>query len=119
MQPVSFDTSLVRPLPKELFGSVCSECDKPQSVWALPHATQLGQETPFVCSLCVLYESRWAQDAGESVAAFVAEVERVRGTPFDRNDAGHLARVEDADRILIAIVIENRLDAVRKARLVT
>lgn len=119
MQPVNFDTGLIRPLPKELFGSVCSVCDKAQSVWALQHAMALEQECPFVCSLCVLYKSRWAQDTGEALAEFIAEVERVRNTVFERTADGQLSVVVDADRILISILMENRLDAVRKARLVT
>jgi hypothetical protein len=115
VQPVYFDTALIRPLPKELLGSVCSVCDKPQSVWALPFAAQQGTEIPFVCSLCVLYKSRWAESGREAVDALIAAVEARKSAQYERTLTGELVQCSDADRFLMAIFLENRLAATKRA----
>lgn len=114
MRPVSFDHTMLRPLPQELLGATCGQCDKPQAVWALVHATQTGDETPFVCSLCMLYKSRWSTDARESIDALIAEVEWVR-QPFERSSlTGELVSCRDADRIMFAVVAENYMTAAKE-----
>jgi len=112
--PVSFDTTMLRPLPQELLGAVCNQCDKTQAVWAMPHATRLGEEAPFVCSLCMLYKSRWALESRVVIDDFITEVEKIV-MPFNRTPEGELLDCKDADRILFAIVVENRMHLAKKS----
>lgn len=105
---VSFDPALITPLPKILLGSVCSQCDKTQAVWSLRRAYG---DKPFVCSLCVLYESSWGRAKKEALDAFIAEVEKTK-TPFVREPNGHLT-CSDADRVMFAIVLSNKMDSLR------
>jgi len=110
MESVSFDSFLVLPLPKVLLKSACSECDKPQSVWKL---TRSPVELPFICSLCLLYKSRWGEDNAESISGLIQAVEGKLGKLFDRDESRWLLRPEDADRIMFAIVATNRAFAMR------
>jgi hypothetical protein len=110
MVSVSFDPLLVLPLPKDLLGAACSECDKPQAVWKL---TRSPVELPFICSLCLLYKSRWAEENVEPIAGLIQAVEGKLGKMFDRDEKRCLVRAEDADRIMFAIVATNRAFSMR------
>jgi len=109
---VSFDPTLVRPLPQELRGSRCSSCDKPQSVWCLTHA---DPENAFVCSLCFLYVSRWSEGERENIDSLILAIEAHRGIQMERDPTGKL-RIEDADRVFTGVVIENRMHLAKTAK---
>lgn len=113
MASVSFDPTLVRPLPLELRGSRCSSCDKPQSVWCLTHA---DPENAFVCSLCFLYVSRWSEGQRENIDSLILAVEAQRGVPMERDATGNLLRIEDANRVFTGVVVENKLYLARTAK---
>lgn len=105
MASVSFDPHLVAPLSKDLLGSRCSECDKAQAVWRL---TRSPAELPFVCSYCLLYKSRWADDNVQPIADLIQAVEGRMGKVFERDEDRKLVYCIDADRIMFAIVATNR-----------
>lgn len=111
MRVISFDPGLVRPLAKQLLGVACSVCDKPQAVWSLVHAAQ-GQDA--VCSMCLLYKSRWATTVGTEREAFMADVEEARQIKFERDVHGLLVDVEDANRLMFAIVLAGKLGPQRR-----
>jgi len=116
VQPVSFDTAVLRPLPRELQGGVCGQCDRAQSVWVLALAPEGSDQAPFVCSLCMLHKSRWAAEKQEQIKEFAKAVEYARNTRFERTDTGELLHIADADRLMFAIFMENRLHAVQARR---
>lgn len=110
MASVSFDSHLVVPLPKDLLGSRCSECDKAQAVWRL---TRSPLELPFVCSHCLLYKSRWGEDNLTPITELIQAVEGALGTSFERDSDLKLVHCSDADRIMFSIVATNRAFGVR------
>lgn len=94
----------LRPLPKVMWGTACTYCEKRQSRW-----TVVDEQAHTVCSICYLYQSPWAVDKRKEIDVFIAEVEASLGSPFARNSEGNLSMFEDADRILGAVVMTSRL----------
>jgi len=110
MASVRFDSGLVTPLPKALIGSSCQECDKPQANWKLMRSQS---ETPFICSVCLLYESHWGQDNAEDIGILVENVGASMGAPLAVELDGRLVPHE-ADRIMFSIVASNKAWALRE-----
>ena len=108
MKPLLVDTRMLRPLPKTLFQSPCSNCDKRQAMWEM--GPERSDECVFVCSLCFLYESRWGESRREQIDILVDEVQVEAGEKFLRaTDGKQLLSCKDADRILGSIALTSRM----------
>ena len=107
---INFDASSLRVLPKQLQGASCSKCDKPQAVWELTRA-DLGEG--FICSLCMLYETRWGEENAAHLLAFIGAVVENTGEPI-LMDHGRIVKPDDANRIFGALVAENKVTSLRQ-----
>jgi hypothetical protein len=85
----------------------CSQCGKKQSFWTL------GRQP--ICSPCVLYRSRWGEDAKDKLLVFIQEIEDRVGVSMPRDSSGVLESVADANRILFAIVASHHVLKLRNA----
>jgi hypothetical protein len=61
-----------------------------------------------------MYEYPWGISRKAKLSEFVEEVEKKRGIPFEYDDSGRLVLVEDADRIIGAIVMTSRVFQLRR-----
>jgi hypothetical protein len=94
---------ILTPLPKTLWQSNCSLCDKMQARW-----TARGTVAPvFLCSLCLLYETAWGKRNAAEIEATKALVEKGREKPLPVQD-GKLFNCADADSVLGVIVLVER-----------
>lgn len=107
---INFDGSSLRVLPRQLQNAHCCECDKPQAKWEL---TRAQQGEGFICSLCMLYETRWGEENKTQLLEFVDAVVEYTGKPI-MMDNGRIVNLEDADRIFGAIVAENKVTSLRQ-----
>ena len=107
---INFDSASIRVLPKQLQGTACSQCDKTQAKWELIRAPE-GEG--FICSLCMLYGTRWGEENVPHLLAFVNAVVEHTGRPI-LMDHGRIVKVEEADRIFGAIVAENKVTSLRQ-----
>jgi len=116
MVPLLIDSNQLRPLPKALWGHVCTKCDKQQSRWEFfpKHMDASTRGVP-ICSVCWLYDSEWAKDKHAAIASMVNEVEAEMASTFQRAQGGRLAFCADADRILGAIAMTSRMFAIQDA----
>lgn len=105
-KPLVIDTRFLRPLPKDLWRSACSQCDKRQSMWELVSPVNPEEVVP-VCSLCFLYRSNWSKTRQEDLANMIKDVEAERKKEFSM-EGGQLTRAEDGDRILASLAITSR-----------
>lgn len=105
----------VVPLPKHLWDSACSCCDKMQARWALRTTLLVASEAdPIVfCSGCFLYESAWAQENRGKVKKLAKDVEIERHKRFDRDKNGHLCVPDDCNRLAAAVALSQRLVSTR------
>jgi hypothetical protein len=106
MKPLYVNPDFLRPLPKPMWGTACSTCDKPHSRWSVQVAG--GDPVPS-CSVCFLYDSFWGKPLRKSLDLMVTGVEVELGNVFARGEDGRVTRAEDADRVLGAIVMTSRL----------
>lgn len=79
-------------------------CDKPQSRWTL----RVESPKVFVCSLCVLYESKWAETNEVAVRMALLEFEKSAGRKLTLNE-GRILSPSDADDVLGYVVLMDRL----------
>jgi hypothetical protein len=105
-KPLIIDTRFLRPMPKDLWRSACSQCDKRQSMWELVSPMSPDEVNP-VCSLCFLYLSNWSKSRQEDLANMIRDVEAELKKEFTKED-GRLVRAEDGDRILASLAITSR-----------
>lgn len=105
-KPLIIDTRFLRPMPKDLWRSACSQCDKRQSMWELVSPMNPDEVVP-VCSLCFLYKSVWSKSRQEDLANMIHDVEVEAKKEFSK-DEGRLVRPEDGDRILASLAITSR-----------
>jgi hypothetical protein len=110
LKPLIIDARFLRPLPKALFRSACSECDRRQAMWEMGPA---DQDHEIVCSVCFLYESKWGEDRVAEILDLTNEMEREVGEKWLRDERGKLLSVKDCDRVLGAIALTSRMFAVR------
>lgn len=102
---------MVYPLAQPVMGVACTVCDKPQSVWGLVHGAANANQ---VCSWCLLYKSRWGVGEGVAIEAFIAAVEEAMNVKFERSATGELLHCADADRLMMALVLEDKVFARRR-----
>ena len=124
---LTIDTTKLLLMPKELWGTQCSVCDKPQSRWGLvvplvgtPEvATNVdasaadamaNMDMAPICSMCFLYESRWAQRRAEALHKYFNEdiqgLKSVRAVILDPK--GRLTNIADADFFLGIIAFASK-----------
>ena len=91
------------PLPTSLRGSACSYCDKTQSSFWL---AVKGEEEArfFVCSLCVVNESEWANEKRDYVLDTLRRIEQSRKEIFTMKD-GKLTDWKQADHLVGLLVL--------------
>ena len=107
---INFDGNTIRVLPQQMHGSHCCECDKPRAKWELLRAAP-GEG--FICSLCMLYKTRWGEENEKQILEFVDAVVEYTGKPIKMNE-GRVVKLDDADRIFGAIVAENKVTSLRQ-----
>lgn len=108
-EPLLVNPAELRPLPEGMRGVACGFCDKAQAVWE--RTSYVGQQEPglFMCSLCWLYASPWAEDRAEDIGAYVSEIEKHQGKLYKKTEDAKLADCLEADGILGALVLSSRL----------
>lgn len=94
----------LNPLPRKLWGSACSLCDKPQSRWGII----AGTPAPiFICGLCVLHKSEWGRSNSPAVASTIERIVATSDRKFEMvNDM--LQKCSDADDVLGVIILVER-----------
>lgn len=92
-------------------GASCLLCDRPLARWLMQEDENVDQFGAAVCSLCVLYDSKWAKTA--EVALFAQQIEQATSVSFQRDPDGRLLSPEEADRVLGAIVFTSRMFEMR------
>jgi hypothetical protein len=104
--PLIIDTRFLRPLPKAMWGAVCVNCDKAQSMWEMGPT----EEPNAVCSLCFLYESKWAEKRLDDIHGMVRDVEAHTGEKMLRGrDNVSLISAKDGNKILGALAMTSRM----------
>lgn len=73
VQDLFIDSNFVRPLPKDLFDSECTNCAQKQSKWAIQFVDL--PDPMIMCSKCFLYLSAWATPRQKELTEIVAEIE--------------------------------------------
>lgn len=108
--PVIIDTRLLRPLPKALFKSACSNCDKLQAMWEMGPPDAEAEDRAIVCGLCFLYETEWGKKRNDEIVALAEAVgKEVKGDGFLVDIRGHLLGCADADRLVASIALTSRM----------
>jgi hypothetical protein len=109
-EPLIIDTRYLRPLPKAMWGAVCVNCDKAQSMWEMGPP----EEPNAVCSLCFLYQSQWGEKRVDDIHAMVRDVETHCKETFLRDQDGHtLISAKDGNKILGALAMTSRMFALQ------
>lgn len=106
MRSVNIGKLAVRPIPKEIMEKVgCTHCQNRPARW------EIG-EWNFGCSPCFLYGMDLMKKQREAIDDLVSKVEAATGESFERID-GMVCREEDADRIVMGIVMAQRYELTR------
>jgi hypothetical protein len=119
---LEIDTSCLIPLPKQMWKSNCSNCDKPQGMWRLIDPTKRlkppmddgspedGESFFILCSLCWLYTSNWGKNPkrASEIEATITELEGIAKHKFLRDAEGNLLSPSDADNVLGLIALASR-----------
>ena len=91
----------LNPLPRKLWGSACSLCDKPQSRWGI----MVGTPAPiFICGLCVLHRSEWGKSNSPAVTSTIDRILTTSDRKFEMSD-GKLTKCSDADDVLGVVIL--------------
>lgn len=111
LRPVEISPKVVRPLPKDMWGTACYTCNRPEAKW---HFESPQYEDPMcICSICFLYKSEWGRQRREDIRALIAEIEKEHHLIFLRNERDELIAASDADRIFGTIVLTSAMFAMR------
>jgi hypothetical protein len=78
---------------------ICVKCGKHETVLYTP------VDTFYICSLCWLYKSEWGKDRIESIKKLISDVENAKGVVFEKDGDGNLVLVEDANRVVVSILL--------------
>lgn len=101
MKHVAIDPSKIRPLPKPMWNSICSDCSKPIARWEQVEGLKSAiMEPKFVCALCYFYKSAWGVERKEDIDNFVAELKKTTSRVIELDSSGRILKIGDADDLL-------------------
>lgn len=106
-------THTLRPHPPTLV-KVCCVCSKPQARWSLLHS-RFGPEPVDLCSLCFLYSSGWLTPVRARRVDTVVSALGLRARKVLERVEGRLVLVSDADNVLGAITLQDRVERLNPA----
>ena len=90
------------PLHLSQRGHQCSSCDAREARWQV----RLGKSPAYICSMCVLYDSRWGELNRVNIDAVLAQVKQHR--PDLEVVEGRVTQDKAADDLLGVIVLADR-----------
>lgn len=91
---------------------VCIKCQQPRAHWSVRHPSY-GSEAQPLCALCFFNTSGWLEPNRAQFNLVVNALGLRRNRALERNAAGQLVLPKDADDVLGAIVLHDRVDAVQ------
>lgn len=108
MKSVVINDMQIDPLGSEREESACPACSRNVARWDI-------EGVGLRCSACILHVE--LADQKEAVDGLISAVELNIGRKFVRSEEGLLEHGPDADRIVAGIVITQRMEWARRARL--
>ena len=100
-------TLILKPLHQSVT-EVCSSCAEKSAHWMVKHPSYGSASTP-LCALCFFRNSGWMATGREQFEVVVAAIGKRRQTPMERDVMGMLVNLKDADDVLGAIVLNDRV----------
>jgi len=76
-----------------------------------------GEDRIYVCSLCLMYGTRWGRTLRPSIEEAVRSVESSRDVEFDKDEGGRLIVAKDGDDVLGVIVLSDRFAFIQSRHL--
>lgn len=92
---------------------ICLKCQQPRAVWSVRHPLY-GDEAQPICALCFIYTSGWFEQNQTRLRLVVNAIGLRRNKALERDATGRLVSSKDADDVLGAIVLHDRVDAVQR-----
>lgn len=111
MTPIVLSTRSLKPTTTRDAPAHCVSCQQPQAYWRVQHA-RYGAEAQPICALCFLRTSGWLETHKEQFDLVVNVIGLRRNKALERDEAGGLVHPKDADDVLGAVVLHDRLDAI-------
>jgi hypothetical protein len=99
------DTQRLIPLQPDLWGSICSDCQLPQSNWQWLESSAVSTT---ICALCYLYKSEWGKAQSDFMESLLKDLEEGWSCKFLRSDEGKLKLIGDGNRVLATLAYLSR-----------
>jgi hypothetical protein len=99
---------MLKPLPTHLRGIACCMCERMQSSWQTDWVTEDDNKV-YLCSICIIYHTDWGRTERANIESVVVNIQKARGTEFDKDLSKRMMLARDADDVLGVVVLATRV----------